>query len=120
MLLANKIDLVGADGWGKTKEDLEAFCKEQGPSLPSPLLSPSPSPPPGFVAVFETSAKDDISIDSAANKLVATILEQVPSLPPLSSSSPSPLQVQPVPQEEDPATLKLGGEQPKKDDDCAC
>src|SRR5687767_5328718 len=56
VLLANKVDLVGPEGWGKTPAELEAFCKEHG-----------------FVAAFETSAKDDVQIDAAANKLVSTI-----------------------------------------------
>jgi len=61
VLLANKIDLVtGKDGWGKTKEEMDKFCDEHG-----------------FVAWFETSAKDDTRIDEAANALVKSILEKV-------------------------------------------
>jgi len=61
VLLANKYDLVsGKEGWGKTKEEMDKFCEEQG-----------------FVTWFETSAKDDTRIDEAANSLVKTILEKV-------------------------------------------
>jgi len=61
VLLANKIDLVAdKEGWGKTKEEMTKFCQEQG-----------------FVSWFETSAKEDIEIDTAANALVKAILEKV-------------------------------------------
>jgi len=91
VMLANKIDLVGADGWGKTKEELEAFCKEHG-----------------FVAAFETSAKDDISIDAAARQLVQTILERVQ---PTGGAD----------EETSPGTIKIGsGSGGKKEDDCQC
>jgi len=61
VLLANKIDLVSADkGWGKTNEDMNKFCEENG-----------------FVGWFETSAKNDVNIESASNELVKHILEKV-------------------------------------------
>jgi len=93
VLMANKIDLAGPDGWGRSKEELDAFCREHG-----------------FVAAFESSAKDDVSIDAAANKLVATILERV----------------QPAAQDDDGGagahgTVRLGAGAGKKgDDDCGC
>jgi len=72
----------------RTKEELAAWAQEQG-----------------FVAAFETSAKDDVSIDVASNTLVQTILERV----------------QPVAHEEDPSTVRVGeGAGQKKDDECAC
>eukprot|EP01124_Arcella_intermedia_P034378 TRINITY_DN8511_c0_g1_i1.p1 TRINITY_DN8511_c0_g1~~TRINITY_DN8511_c0_g1_i1.p1 ORF type:complete len:231 (-),score=30.52 TRINITY_DN8511_c0_g1_i1:56-715(-) len=61
VLLANKIDLVtGKEGWGKSKEEMDKFCEEHG-----------------FVAWFETSAKDDTRIEESANALVKNILERV-------------------------------------------
>eukprot|EP01126_Amoeba_proteus_P028086 TRINITY_DN2775_c0_g1_i2.p1 TRINITY_DN2775_c0_g1~~TRINITY_DN2775_c0_g1_i2.p1 ORF type:complete len:146 (-),score=39.34 TRINITY_DN2775_c0_g1_i2:72-509(-) len=72
VLLANKIDLVPQDGeekgWGKTPEEMDAFCKEQG-----------------FVTWFVTSAKDNVNVDAAANSLVAVIMEKV-----IQPSQPSP------------------------------
>jgi len=86
VLLANKIDLAPSEGWGHGKEEMEQFCKDHG-----------------FVSWFETSAKDDIHVDGAANKLVATILEKVTT-----SAGDD---------QED--TIKLQ-EQGKKDDECSC
>jgi len=43
------MDMVPKEGWGKTKEEMEKFCKEFG-----------------FVDYFETSAKEDIEVDQAA------------------------------------------------------
>lgn len=49
VLLANKIDLVPQDGedkgWGKTDEEMNAFCKEHG-----------------FIGWFATSAKDSVQV----------------------------------------------------------
>jgi small GTP-binding protein len=87
VLLANKIDLVGTDGWGKTKADLDQFCEEHG-----------------FVTWFETSAKDDVAIDIAANKLVATILEKVTV----------------TADEGDSDAMKLQEQPKKQDDECPC
>jgi len=88
VLLANKIDLVNAsEGWGKSKEEMEQFCKDQG-----------------FVAWFETSAKDDVQIDGASNKLVSTILEKVTI----------------TTEEDDENAIKLQEQQPKKEDECPC
>jgi len=61
VLLANKIDLVAdKEGWGKTKDEMDKFCQEQG-----------------FGSWYETSAKEDIEIDTASNALVKAILEKV-------------------------------------------
>ena len=88
VLLANKIDLVNAaEGWGKSKAEMEQFCLDHG-----------------FVAWFETSAKDDVQIDGAANKLVATILEKVTV----------------TTEEADPDALKLQEQPKKQDDECPC
>lgn len=88
VLLANKIDLVNtAEGWGKTKAEMDQFCLDHG-----------------FVAWFETSAKDDVQIDTAANKLVATILEKVSV----------------TAEENDPNALKLDDQPKKQEDDCPC
>jgi len=69
VLLANKIDLVPQEGeekgWGKTPEEMDAFCKEHG-----------------FVTWFETSAKDNTNIESGSNALVKAILERENPLPP--------------------------------------
>jgi len=65
VLLANKIDLAtGKDGWGKTKEEMDKFCEEHK-----------------FVTWFETSAKDDVNIEAAANELVKHILQKVNQVP---------------------------------------
>jgi len=89
VLLANKIDLVtGKDGWGKTKEEMDKFCEEHG-----------------FVAWFETSAKDDTRIDEAANALVKSILEKVTQ----------------TEIDDDPAKIKLSQQQTRqeqKEDKC--
>jgi GTPase SAR1 family protein len=49
VLLANKVDLVNQEGddkgWGKTPEEMDAFCKEHG-----------------FVTWFETSAKENTHV----------------------------------------------------------
>jgi Ras-related protein Rab-32 len=88
VLLANKIDLVNAaEGWGKSKAEMEQFCQDHG-----------------FVGWFETSAKDDVQIDTAANKLVATILEKVTV----------------TSEESDPDAVKLEEQPKKQDDDCPC
>lgn len=56
VLLANKCDLP-RDTFCKTTEEIDAFAKEHG-----------------FIAWFETSAKDDIGIEKAAKCLVEYIL----------------------------------------------
>jgi len=63
ILLANKIDMA-ADGWFTTKEDLDALAKELG-----------------FVAAFETSARDDVGIEGAMHALIKTMLAVVPPPP---------------------------------------
>lgn len=86
VLLANKIDLAtGKDGWGKTKEEMDKFCEEHG-----------------FVTWFETSAKDDVNIEAAANELVKHILQKVNQ----------------VHEDNDPDTIKLDGSKKKEDDKC--
>lgn len=50
MLLANKIDLVNkdddsSDGYGKTPEQMDQFCKDHG-----------------FITWFETSAKENTNV----------------------------------------------------------
>ena len=68
VLLANKIDLVPQDGeekgWGKTAEEMDQFCKDHG-----------------FVTWFETSARDNVNIETAAKSLVTAILEKVHNVP---------------------------------------
>eukprot|EP01125_Pyxidicula_operculata_P005590 TRINITY_DN1963_c0_g1_i1.p1 TRINITY_DN1963_c0_g1~~TRINITY_DN1963_c0_g1_i1.p1 ORF type:complete len:219 (-),score=50.07 TRINITY_DN1963_c0_g1_i1:189-845(-) len=77
VLLANKIDIVDDQtGWGKSKEEMDKFCQENG-----------------FVDWFATSAKEDIDIDKAAQKLVESILSKV------STEEPAP----PA-----PGTIKVG------------
>lgn len=66
--MANKIDLVPQDGdekgWGKTPEEMDQFCKDHG-----------------FVTWFETSAKDNVNIETASKKLVEVILDKVKNVP---------------------------------------
>ena len=57
VLLANKCDLA-KDSFMKSSEQMDKFCEEQG-----------------FIGWFETSAKDNINIESAARFLVQHILE---------------------------------------------
>jgi len=56
VLLANKCDLVKAD-FIQEQNEMKKFCEENG-----------------FIGWFETSAKDDIGIDDAANCLINTIM----------------------------------------------
>ncbi len=56
VLLANKCDL--AKEWSQTPAQMDAFCVENG-----------------FVGWFETSAKEDINVEKAANFLVSKIME---------------------------------------------
>jgi len=58
ILIANKIDLVATSqhGWGKTKEEMDTFCQTNG-----------------FTGWFETSAKDNISVDQATEALIEQI-----------------------------------------------
>lgn len=63
ILLANKIDLIDEDdenGWMKTDEEMDAFCRDHG-----------------FVTWFNISARNNLNIGSAVNKLVEVILEKV-------------------------------------------
>lgn len=66
---------------------MEAFCEELG-----------------FCAWFQTSAKDDLMIEPAANKLVSTILEKVTVLP----------------ENEEEDVVKLQGGKKPDDGECPC
>lgn len=57
VLLANKCDLEH-NYFGKTKEDMDAYCQEHG-----------------FLGWFETSAKDNKGIEEASKALVQYILD---------------------------------------------
>jgi len=64
VLLANKIDLA-KEGFAKTQAQMDQFCQEHG-----------------FQSWFETSAKDNTGIDTAAKFLIQKILEnQVTEVP---------------------------------------
>ncbi|KAJ3432776.1 ras-related protein rab-32 [Anaeramoeba flamelloides] len=59
VLVANKIDLVNEkEGWGKTEEEMNNFCKEHG-----------------FIGWFATSAKENKNIGKATRFLVDHILK---------------------------------------------
>lgn len=58
LLLGNKIDMYPDGGWGKTKEEMDQFCKEHD-----------------IIGFFETSAKNDINIDDAAHFLLKYIMD---------------------------------------------
>lgn len=66
VLIANKIDLPNPEDeediyLNDIKPKLDDYCRDNG-----------------FVAWFETSAKDNIGIDNAIRKLVDTIIEKIP------------------------------------------
>jgi len=56
----------------------------------------------GFVTWFETSAKDDVNIEAAANELVKHILQKVNQ----------------VHEDNDPNTIKIDGSKKKEEDKC--
>ena len=58
VLLANKCDLAGKEGICQDRRQMDKFCEDNG-----------------FIAWFETSAKDDIGIEDAAKTLVGKILQ---------------------------------------------
>jgi len=91
VLLANKIDLVPQDGeekgWGKTPEEMDQFCKDHG-----------------FVTWFETSAKDNVHIETASKALVTAILEKVHN----------------VPKDEDSERVDLKPDPLPRSDNCGC
>lgn len=68
ILLANKIDLYNPDksnqSWNKISGEIDEFCKNHG-----------------FIEWFKTSAKDDIGISDAVNKLIDSIFEKTKNLP---------------------------------------
>jgi len=64
VLLCNKIDLLENGERSQTKGELDSFCEEHG-----------------FLGWFETSAKENIGIDDAANFLVKHILEKLATVP---------------------------------------
>jgi Ras-related protein Rab-32 len=68
ILLANKIDLYNPDkpnqSWNTISKDIDDYCNNHG-----------------FIAWFKTSAKDDIGISDAVNKLIDSILEKTKNLP---------------------------------------
>lgn len=68
ILIANKIDLN--ENWGKTPEELDKFCSNNN-----------------FEAWFETSAKNNIGIELAMNKLVESIMSKVELEPESSEKS---------------------------------
>jgi Ras-related protein Rab-32 len=59
VLLANKIDLA-KDEFSQSREQMDKFCQDNG-----------------FIGWFETSAKDNVGIDNAAQFLVKNILDKV-------------------------------------------
>jgi len=96
VLLANKIDLAEEP---LDKEMMDKFCKENK-----------------FIGWFETSAKDNINIDTAGNALVDHILKNDPK-------------AQKAPEPKDPTVVKVGsgGVQPgsnvtgdQKGSQCRC
>jgi len=64
VLLANKCDLAQKEGPVADSKQMDKYCEENG-----------------FVAWFETSAKDNINIDQAANFLVSQVMENDPRRP---------------------------------------
>jgi len=85
VLLANKYDLV-VNGEGiVSKEELDKFCNEQG-----------------ILAWFATSAKDDLGITDAANRLIKTVIESG----------------QKDDQEQDPSTIKISTRQTPQNKKC--
>jgi len=58
ILVANKCDLVGKEGWGKTKEEMNRFCEENR-----------------FVSWFETSSISGVGIEEVFDTLVNLIYE---------------------------------------------
>lgn len=68
ILLANKIDLYNPNksnqSWDKISGEIDEFCNNHG-----------------FIEWFKTSAKDDIGISDAVNKLIDSIFEKTKNLP---------------------------------------
>lgn len=68
VLLANKIDLYDPNGskqpWDEISKEMDNFCKKHN-----------------FVTWFKTSAKDDIGINDAMNKLIEAIIDRSNNLP---------------------------------------
>ena len=66
VLIANKIDLLSPtndeddDEWNSLVESMDKFCETHG-----------------FIGWFQTSAKDNLNIETAANTLVASIIAKV-------------------------------------------
>lgn len=61
ILLANKIDLVEeGEGWGKTSAEMDQICKTEG-----------------YLAWFQTSAKENVGLDAAGRALVQEIIQKV-------------------------------------------
>ncbi|EAY23228.1 Ras family protein [Trichomonas vaginalis G3] len=58
LLLGNKIDLAEDGKWGKTEEEMKAFCDEHG-----------------FIGFFETSARTGHNLEEAPRALVKYIIE---------------------------------------------
>lgn len=63
ILLANKLDLIthDADELANQQREMHQICQDLG-----------------FVAWYGTSAKDNVGIDNANNKMVTTILDMIP------------------------------------------
>ena len=88
VLLGNKIDLINDKlGWGKSAQFMDKFCQENG-----------------FIAWFETSAKDNSNIETATNALV----ENINNTMDIYSDT------------YDSTTIKLDDKSKKKDTDCLC
>ena len=64
VLLVNKVDLLEGGKCGKSKDEMDAFCREHG-----------------FVGWFETSAKQDMNVGTSFQALVDHVLEATSDLP---------------------------------------
>lgn len=58
VLLGNKCDLVKSFEWGKTKEEMDQFCKENK-----------------YIGFFETSARERTNVDESINFIIKYILD---------------------------------------------
>lgn len=73
VLLGNKCDLVKSYEWGKTKEEMDQYCKENK-----------------YIGFFETSAAERINVDESINFIVKYILDNgiEPYMPDVSNCVP--------------------------------
>ncbi|OHT08745.1 Ras-related protein Rab-32 [Tritrichomonas foetus] len=58
LLIGNKSDLVKSFEWGRTKEEMDEFCKQHG-----------------FIGFFETSAREGTNVEESIRSLVKFVLD---------------------------------------------